>query len=271
MMISFKVFRCAAVVMLIVMGTLALRPDRVVLAQQPDCTAIDLSDSIALLVEAQTQAAKGNTEDALKLIADAQAQLAAIEAQCATTASAELTETAASVNGSFSISYPKGWQVIDASALIGGSNIPESVDHVAVASSEEITAKLGKATPFEGSDGLILVLAGTRSDVARSLGLFGGVKNYDGLSMEQLLSAFIEGASPSIKFATVKTATVNDHTVASATLQAAYQSKVIYEGVLLVTTFGEDQILAMFDFSAAGKAAVAEALALAVAGSVQVQ
>lgn len=240
-------------------------------AQQPDCAAIDLSDSIALLVEAQTQAAKGNTEDALKLIADAQAQLAAIEAQCDTPTSAALTETVVSVNGRFSISYPEGWQIIDASALIGGSNIPESVDHVAVASSEEVTAKLGKATPFEGKDGLILVLAGTRSDVARSLGVFGGDRNYDGLSIEKLLSAFIEGASPSIKFGAVKTATIDDQTVASATLQAAYQSKVIYEGVLLVTTFGEDQILAMFDFSAAGKAADAEALALAVAGSMQVQ
>ncbi|MBX3065781.1 MAG: hypothetical protein KF726_22575 [Anaerolineae bacterium] len=270
-MIKFKVFSRSAVVLFVIVMSLVLTPERKSLAQEPDCAAIDLSASIALLVDAQTQAAKGNTQDALKLIADAQAQLAAIAEQCGTAANPELSETAESANGSFSIGYPDGWQVIDAKSLIGGSNIPESVDYVAIASSETIREKLGNATPFDASDGLLLVLTGTRIDVARSLGVFGTDQNYDGLSMEELLAAYIKGASPSVKFGTVKATIINDQPAASSALQAAKQTQVIYDGVMLVTTFGEDQVLALFDFSAAGKTADAEALALAVAASLQVQ
>ncbi|MBC7809779.1 MAG: hypothetical protein H7175_01460 [Burkholderiales bacterium] len=98
-------------------------PSQVDVVTVADCD-IDIQPAIALLINAQTAAAAGDSSAAAQFLADAQIEISAVQAQCGgasqTTASSStdagsgaLTETFeySGAAGRMSLSYPEGWIV----------------------------------------------------------------------------------------------------------------------------------------------------------------
>jgi hypothetical protein len=116
---------------------------------------IDLSGVTAALTRAQAAAARGEPDEALALIAQADRALSIIETRCnlPTVASeVELEQTFVATDGSFSVSYPSGWTVSPA-------GVPTSIS---IGTDSEAATALQSATPnLNAGQRGVLVVFGT--------------------------------------------------------------------------------------------------------------
>jgi hypothetical protein len=116
-----------------------------------DTCNIDLSGTVATLVQAQAAASAGNVEEAQSLIAEAQSALDEAATFCETggdsdpAESFELTESYTSTNErTFSFSFPEGWVVADEDDRVSIANSQELLEGDFFAQSEPGTLNEGE-------------------------------------------------------------------------------------------------------------------------------
>jgi hypothetical protein len=113
---------------------------------------IDLSSITATLTRAQAAAARGEADQALALIAQADEALNLIESRCdlpTITAAGTLEETFVSDDASFAIQYPAGWSITPSE---NGSSIVVGTDSAAAE-----TLQTAEPTLNPGQQGVLIV------------------------------------------------------------------------------------------------------------------
>lgn len=143
----------------IVVGCLVLMMPFAVSAQNSLCQ-IDLSGVTAALTRAQAAAARGEPDQALALIAQADEALDLIESRCdlpAITVEVNLEETFISNDGGFSIQYPADWERVETPS---GTSIVVGTDSTVVE-----TLQTAQPTLEPGQQGA-LILFGTPAVIA---------------------------------------------------------------------------------------------------------
>lgn len=121
---------------------------------------IDLSSVTATLTRAQAAAARGEPDQALALIAQADEALSTIESRCdlpTITPEVELEETFTSTDGSFAVQYPAEWSITQSA---NGSSIVVGTDSAAVD-----TLQTAEPTLTSGQQGVLIVF-GTPTVIA---------------------------------------------------------------------------------------------------------
>jgi len=248
------------------------------LAQSDLGCDFDLSSVSTLLMKAQAKASAGDLADGLKLLTQAQEQLAQIQTQCGTGGSPTpgptipaLSQTFSATDGSFSVKYPEGW--ITAS-LNGSSADKKAPKPILLASNQATVEAMNNNTPAAVLNG-IAVYVDIPQQVIIALGAFEPDVHYDELDAKGLLEAVIGATPPNSgglfgkpDLISIDTRQAGEASFSFSPLDKT-STKVKYDGVFLILPLSVNQFTALVGVTTPGQTKAIQALVQAVAATVQ--
>lgn len=164
----------------------------------PPC-AIDLSNAIGTLADAQVSAANGDQTEARAMIAAVQLQLTEIETRCTEADEPiQLSQTFTAPDDIFAFQYPEGWELgqftagLDWNDELANMSVEETIPPGAkvVVSSDAVDYLLGGASARPVSGVQVIVSVGSALHILQSINIYNDVMGFqyvnDGFTMDTL-------------------------------------------------------------------------------------
>lgn len=247
-------------------------PLRVQAQGNSDC-GFDLSQTSALMTQAQAKASSGDMTAALALLDQVTQTLDDIKARCGTVGpTTALTEQFKEAGGAYTIKYPKGWiaQPIPA----GGAPDNDDTKPILFANDPAAFDVIADSKPNAKAQGVVVYI-GSALQVVKQLGAFKSDKTYSQMSAEALLQAVVDGqTSSSAKLsAAEKVAPIGkfDAAAAAFTFSDSKTDTVVTKGTVLVLQLANDQFAVLVSFAAPGQEGTVAKLARNMADTLQVK